>query len=375
MKTWNKTKKVMGLASLLSLAVVASVNFERSLYSDAFMIDQDVKVVSRRLDDSFARVVASEQKDEKISVKYFELTEENKARFNGQWEVMRGFEDINDEVNEFYNKFESRTSSIVKVEVEMVAGGVVVRGEEFENFFYISDITNAGTLSIVRKLGEKHYEVLETKRIVKAPELKLVQKPVESQEVKEVVRDYKKGVELSKDIDLVIERALVPELSKDVIVGDFLRGSLSLVGGNIESLSASVSSADGKERSIDLSYAEIKDGGQFQVDYMGEIVHGIITNNGQDAYRVRFATGPLQGAMLNFLSYEQLEIMQEREEEAKFKAEEAQALKEEQADEAAPMLETQPVVEQDVVENREDTVTLFEKSGFDFGQERKPASI
>ena len=108
---------------------------------------------------------------------------------------------------------------------------------------------------------------------------------------------------------------------------------------------------------------------------MGEIVHGIITNNGQDAYRVRFATGPLQGAMLNFLSYEQLEIMQEREEEAKFKAEEAQALKEEQADEAAPMLETQPVVEQDVVENREDTVTLFEKSGFDFGQERKPASI
>src|SRR5690606_875876 len=130
------------------------------------------------------------------------------------------------------------------------------------------------------------------------------------------------------DLELVIERALVPDLSKDVITGDLVSGNLSLSNGNIEALSASVRGADGNERSIDISYAEIKDGGQFHVDYMGEMGHGIITNNGEDAFRVRFATGPLQGAMLNFMSYEQLDIMREREEEAKFKAEEEAAMKE-----------------------------------------------
>lgn len=374
MKIWSKTKIVMGLAGIASLAVVASVTFERSLYSDAFMIDHNQNVVSRRLDDSFARVVASESKAEKIAVKYLELSEENKARINGSWEIMRGFEDNNDEVQEFYNKFESKTKSVVKVDIELVAGGVWVRGIDFENYFYISDITDAGTLSVVRKLGEKHFEVLEAKKIVKAV------KPVvavtrEQEAVKaEAQVEYKKGVELQKDMDLVMERALVPDLSKDVILGEMVQGSLSLSGGNIEALSAIVRGTDGKERSIDISYAEIKDGGQFQVEYMGEMVHGIITNNGTDAYRVRFATGPMQGAMLNYMSYEQMDLMREREEEAKFKAEEAALEKEEQATASEPVLEAQPVVEQENTMQIEDSVTIFERSGFNFSPERKPAS-
>ena len=371
MKTFSKTKMTLGLASLLSVAVVASVTFERSLYTNDFMVDQSVKVVSRRLDDSFARVVASEQKQEKIAVKYIELNEENRARINGEYEVMRGFEDINDQVVEFYNKFEKNTNKVVKVEVELAAGGVWVRGVDFENFFYISDITDAGTLSVVRKLDDKHYEVLEAKKLVAAiRQLKPVEAAV-AKTAEAPVREYKKGVELSKDIELVMERAMVPELSQEAIVGDQISGSLSLVSGNIEALSVSVRGPKGEERSIDISYAEIKDGGQFQVESMGEMIHGIITNNGKDAYRVRFATGPMQGAMLNFMTYEQMDIMQEREEEARLKAEEEAAMKELDA-EVQPL--AAPTKEENVGE-AEDAVTLFEKAGFNFGSERKPASI
>lgn len=382
MKTWSKTKLAMGMAGLLSLVVVANVNFERKLYSDAFMIDKTANIVSRRLDDSFARVVASESKSDKIAVKYLELNDENRARINGPWEIMRGFEDINDRVAEFYNKFESKTNAVVKVEIELAAGGVYVRGEEFENFFYISDITEAGTISVVRKLGDNHFEVLEAKKI------KLESKRIITKEKKEValnneapVREYKKGVELEKDLDMVMERALLPELSKDVIIGDLVSGNLSLSGGNIETLSAVIRNNEGLERSIDISYAEIKDGGQFQVDYMGEMIHGIITNNGTDAYRVRFATGPLQGAMLNFMTYEQLDVMREREEEAKWKAEEAAAMKENNLQEAnesaaavAPAFE-EKIEEENVDGQYQDSVTLIETAGFNFSQERKPASI
>tara|TARA_R110000868_G_scaffold100129_5_gene275466 strand:- start:1850 stop:2995 length:1146 start_codon:yes stop_codon:yes gene_type:complete len=380
MKTWSKTKLAMGMVGLLSLAVVANVNFERSLYSDSFMIDSSAKIVSRRLDDSFARVVASEQKADKIAVKYLEFNDANKAKINGAWEVMRGFEDINDKVSEFYNKFDHKTEAVVKIELDLAVGGVYVRGEEFENFFYISDITDAGTISLVRKLGDQHFEVLEAKKLIEAR----AQKPVvaKAQEVseRESVREYKKGVELQKDLEMVMERALLPELSKDVIVGDMVNGSLSLANGNIEALSAVIRNEKGEERSIDLSYAEIKDGGQFQVDYMGEIVHGIITNNGTDAYRVRFATGPLQGAMLNYMTYEQLDVMHEREEEAKWKAEEAAAMKEEpvvkeQEETAVAPAYLEKIEEEDIGDQHVDSVTLIETTGFNFGSERKPASV
>ena len=379
MKAWNKTKLTISMAGLLSLAVVANVNFEKSLYSDSFMIDTTSSVVSRRLDDSFARVVASEKKAEKIAVKYLELSEANKAKINGTWEVMRGFEDINDKVSEFYNKYNNPTGSVVKVNVEMGAGGVYVTGEEFENFFYISDITDEGTLSIVRKLGDAHFEVLEAKKLkVSSRKIEVIAKAEKSEKIES--REYKKGVELQKDLDMVIERALLPELSKDVIIGDLVSGSLNLSGGNIEGLSAVIRNNEGLEKSIDISYAEIKDGGQFQVDYMGEVVHGIITNNGTDAYRVRFATGPLQGAMLNFMTYEQLDLMREREEEAKWKTEEAAAMKEEMPVEnqqrstvVAP--EFQEQIKEEVIEGQyEDSVTLIENTGFNFSSERKPAS-
>ncbi len=372
MKTWSKTKLFMGLAGIASVAVFANVTIERTLYSDAFMVERSDLAVSRRLDDSFARVLASETKVDKIAVKYLELSDANRAKIDGAWEVMRGFEDIEDQVHEFYNKYENNRASVVKVDMELAAGGVWVRGEDFERFFYISDLTESGTISIVRKLADKHFEVLEARRIIQV-KAREISAPVAQTKVEEnaQVRDYKKGVELQRDLEMVAERALVPELSQEAITGELVSGSLSLAEGNIQALNVLVRAPDGQERSIDLGYMEIKDGGQFQDQTGEEVIHGIITNNGTDAFRIRFATGPLQGAMINFMTYEQLDIMREREEEARWKAEEAAALKDEVQEQ-----NFDEVQESASSFQVEDSVTLIERSGFNFGADpqREPAS-
>jgi hypothetical protein len=58
------------------------------------------------------------------------------------------------------------------------------------------------------------------------------------------------------------------------------------------------------------------DGGYFKAEVNGEEVTGIIFNNGKDGYRMSFVTGPLAGAMLNFVTKEQFDRIQEAEEEA-----------------------------------------------------------
>ena len=54
------------------------------------------------------------------------------------------------------------------------------------------------------------------------------------------------------------------------------------------------------------------DGGSFRADVGDEEVSGVVFNNGKDGYRLSFVTGPLAGAMLNFVTKEAIEEMQDR---------------------------------------------------------------
>lgn len=79
-----------------------------------------------------------------------------------------------------------------------------------------------------------------------------------------------------------------------------------MIDGAIQEFSATLFQGTDKEVRLEFSYAEIEDGGVFVTEMNGEKVNGIVTNNGKNAYRVRFATGPAAGAMLNFSTEEQL---------------------------------------------------------------------
>ncbi|MBT5094507.1 MAG: hypothetical protein HOM21_09710, partial [Halobacteriovoraceae bacterium] len=137
-----------------------------------------------------------------------------------------------------------------------------------------------------------------------------------------------RGLEVPHNVDLVLERALNPSVSKTVMKGTMVEGNATISPTEIIELSATISMGSSKEQDISLASAKINDGGQFEGEYDGNMVTGIVTNNGQGGYRIRFATGPLQGTMLNFVTDEEFDKIQTREEEdAYLKAEQNEIVK------------------------------------------------
>jgi hypothetical protein len=84
----------------------------------------------------------------------------------------------------------------------------------------------------------------------------------------------------------------------------------------LNSLSVDITNENGESQSIEIDTADLMDGGTFKAEVNGEEVTGIIFNNGKDGYRMSFVTGPLAGAMLNFVTKAQFDKIQESEEEA-----------------------------------------------------------
>jgi hypothetical protein len=104
---------------------------------------------------------------------------------------------------------------------------------------------------------------------------------------------------------------------------------------SIEGLTVSLTNTNGEVQNIEISSAQLLDGGSFKADVGDEEVSGVVFNNGKDGYRLSFVTGPLAGAMLNFVTKEELAKMEETANNANdgyFEADEKQA----QAQQPAP---------------------------------------
>ena len=91
---------------------------------------------------------------------------------------------------------------------------------------------------------------------------------------------------------------------------------MTLTKGSIEGLSVSLTNTNGEVQNIEISSAQLMDGGSFKADVGEEEVAGVVFNNGKDGYRLSFVTGPLAGAMLNFVTKEALSEMQNKSNEA-----------------------------------------------------------
>jgi hypothetical protein len=83
----------------------------------------------------------------------------------------------------------------------------------------------------------------------------------------------------------------------------------------ITNFSVSLHNQNGEDQSLEIDSADLLDGGTFKTELNGEEVSGILMNNGKEGYRVSFVTGPMAGAMLNFMTRSQFESIQEKEQE------------------------------------------------------------
>jgi hypothetical protein len=134
------------------------------------------------------------------------------------------------------------------------------------------------------------YEIIEAKKVVQKNEL----------------------IVDSGEVELVLERALNQNKSSKILTGADAVGEVVLTKNSIEGLSIKLTNTNGEVQDIVISSAQLLDGGAFKADVDDHEVSGVMFNNGKDGYRLSFVTGPLAGAMLNFVTKEELVKIEER---------------------------------------------------------------
>ena len=238
---------------------------ERSLASD---VDGTQKVAIQRVDMSQSHLI------------------------NGSWEITRivGSDGI---VTFDKNNNPEDAKKANKIALNLVETSTVRLNNDSELEYKISLLTEFGTIAIFKPMGNG-YEILELKKI---------QKKVEQVVVNE------------GEVELVLERALNQSKSPKVLMGTEIEGSMTLTKTSIEGLAAQITNPNGEVQSIEIASAQLMDGGSFKADVDGEEVAGVVFNNGKDGYRLSFVTGPLAGAMLNFVTQAELAKMEEKEAE------------------------------------------------------------
>lgn len=382
MKKTLSTMKTYFLTSAIAGVVLAGTYADLKLKSNAFMFEDKIDIVSFRPEEADRFVASRVHEFNQPAVTYLGVNAKNKKKINGRWEVTRVLDTKGDPIYDSYNNAEDRKSIIV-VNMELISTSTVALDKDPNQVFKISLLTDKNTIALFKVINGG-YEILEAKKIIPRPKFKSLarnKKPelVAPKRVAEK-KSEKKGVRI-KDVDLLLESALNPLQSRNILNVTQVNGSLSIFDGSIQDFSASLNTGSNNEVNLDFSFAEIRDGGQFEADISGELATGIITNNGENSFKVRFATGPFQGAILTFVTQEKYDQTQEKfanfeekRQEQMRKAEQNRIQQEVEEVERVPADEGQ---EDDVVniQSNEKKLKYVSEFGFSFGSDgRKPAS-
>lgn len=234
------------------------------------------------------RNVASEAVS-KVAQMNLAATAENMKKINTVWEITRIVG--SDEVVAFDKLANSEDSKkSIKVPMELIGNGIVRVNKDSEQVYRVSLLSDFGTIALFKKMGNG-YEILEAKRVAVAKE--------------------KTSLIVNEEVELVLERALNQAKSTKVLAGNDISGQVSLSSKSITGLSVELRNPNGETQNIEIDTADLMDGGAFKADVSGEEVSGVVFNNGKDGYRISFVTGPIAGAMLNFVTKEQMEKIQD----------------------------------------------------------------
>lgn len=302
MKAKNFIKKITLLSLTSGSFLVFGGLYQTMKVNDiSYMKDSEVKF-AKRFDENKERFVASSDKMAR-SIHYVPVNSFNQNLLNGKWEIVRIEDEKGETILDATNGDKSKL-----VDFDLVATSQIkINGDE-KYLFDISFLHQEGkNIALFRSYGSG-FEMIEARKVnevKKEVSAVVLNKLEENEEVLEV-----DGLE--ETVSLSLERALVPNLSNTVLVGqDFVNGEVTIGNGAIQGLTFSVVSKEKKEITYSISDIQIQDGGVFQVEIDGIDSAGIVTNNGKDSYRIRFSTGPLQGSFLNFVTDAELEKIQD----------------------------------------------------------------
>lgn len=329
MKPLNLLKKSFALFIVLSLVVsLANTYSTQELFSNSFMDVESPSVIELYDIQGDVRKVASAESELPAS-QYLPANNANRAMIDRTWEITRITNEKQEVIYDVLNNEEDK-NKLLELEFEMVGTSQVRIDGDDSLIFEISLLHEKGlTIALFRSFGEG-FEIIEArKREIKRSVIRAAKNIFTKEKTfevkKEKVVEGKKGV-FFKHVGqpLILERAIVPKINHGVFRGLQVRGEIILGEDSIESLNASIAleTPDAFELPH-LDYVKVNDGGQFSYeDDNGKVISGVITNNGSDGYRIRIATGPHAGTMLNFVTSEELDRIQQVERERRLKEEE-----------------------------------------------------
>lgn len=235
------------------------------------------------------RSLASEEQTHSQRIAVMKVTMSEAFKIDGEWEVTRivGSDEVvtYDKVNN-----PEDANKTIKVPMKLVGTSEVMVNNDSGLIYKISLLSDFGTIAIYKTINGGQ-EILEAKRVKKAA---------------------KTEVAVSEEVELVLERALNQTKSNKILTGSEVSGEMTLTKGSIEGLSVSLTNTNGEVQNIEISSAQLMDGGSFKADVGDEEVAGVVFNNGKDGYRLSFVTGPLAGAMLNFVTKDAIDEMQDK---------------------------------------------------------------
>ena len=278
------TKKVfivaMSLASVLLAGTIKDIN------------SRSVNLVSVEFEESSSveRSLASKDQDDRPRIANMKVEMNEAFKINGEWEITRIVGSDKMVTFDKINNHEDANKTI-KVPMKLIQTSKVMVNNDPGLVYRISLLSDFGTIAIYKTINGGQ-EILEARRVKKA------------------AKPYKGLV--NGEIELVLERALNQAKSNKILTGSEIFGEMTLTKKSIEGLSVSLTNTNGEVQNIEISSAQLMDGGSFRADVGDEEVSGVVFNNGKDGYRLSFVTGPLAGAMLNFVTKEAIEEMQDR---------------------------------------------------------------
>ncbi len=315
-------KPIILMMTLGSVIVYASKHSGRSEFKYEFKTTAAPE--AKTFNDLAQRDVASIEGHSKLpAIQYIALNQANRERLGGEWEVMRIVSETGDEV---FNAYQNESDRAVRVNFDLIKTSVIQIDKEDGQIYFVSLLTDQNTIALFKEYNGG-YEILEARKVfVPSERIASAVPVVEEAPVSRNVTPDLPATDPSLNAELILEKALNPAKTAEVLAGEAISGSATIRGGSIERLSVTLHRGTQHETSLEMNFAEINDGGQFETTAGDGSVSGIVTNSANEGFRIRFATGPLQGAMLNFVTeeaYEEMEIQRENQEYERLEAQES----------------------------------------------------
>jgi|GEM_PF-2116384 len=273
---------------VISLVAVAETYYDRKFYTADFM--DEVNEVNLSIPaPAEKRIVASEAKKLPL-IQNVSLV--RKSEIDGKWQITRV---LNEKGNVIYDVFNNSkdSSNYVEVNFELINLSTIQIDQDIEQTYRISLLTAQGTIGLFKEFGDG-YEVVEARKVSD------VKKGNKELSKGQEVEDTKKPKYDIQD-DLFLVSGLDPKKNRNVLRGNDVEGYAYLKNGELILENISLHMGTKNQTESFSTEARIMGHGTFN-DGRGS--QGIITNISNNEIKVRLSTGPLSGAMLNFVTYD-----------------------------------------------------------------------